>query len=249
MPSQPSSDPTSRSRSASALNVHLLGLVDFDAALAVQRHLVDQVQSSREGTGHLVVCEHPPAISIGREGSRADLLVEEEELRSRQMSIRWAARGGATWVHLPGQLAAYLVVPVERRGLTPGGFRAAILRGLLGTAAEQRVAAWRGVGSQGVATRYGQIAFVGAAIRDGVSEFGAVLNVSTPPEALELIRWRVPEERASCLASARMRPLDMASVRSSLIRRLSIALEYPNYHVFTGHPLLTRTIRTAYVFS
>lgn len=235
-------------RSASSLNVHLLGTVDFDAALAVQRHLVLETHSSGHQAAHLILCEHPPGISIGREGSRADLLVDESEFRARQMAIRWVPRGGATWVHLPGQLAAYLVIPVDARRQSPGAFRVAILRALQGTAADQRVAAWRSEASPGLATRYGQVGFVGAAIRAGVSEFGCVLNVSTSPEALELIRWRTADERVSCLAAARMRPLDMAGVRASLIRRLAQSLDYSTYHLFTGHPLLTRTTRTAYVF-
>lgn len=242
------SDRLSRMRPASSLSVHLLGLVDFDAALAVQRYLVSEIVASQRQSAHLILCEHPPGVSIGREGSRADLLVEETELRSRQMTIRWVSRGGATWVHLPGQLAAYLVVPVDRRQQSAGAFRQALLRALQGTAADQRVAAWRSEASPGLATRYGQVGFVGAAIRDGVSEFGCVLNVSTPPEALELIRWRSADERVSCLAAARMRPLDMAGVRESLVRRLAQALDYSTYHLFTGHPLLTRTTRTAYVF-
>lgn len=242
------SDRLSRMRPASSLSVHLLGLVDFDAALAVQRHLVSETHASQRQTAHLILCEHPPGVSIGREGSRADLLVEETELQSRQMAIRWVSRGGATWVHLPGQLAAYLVVPVERRQQSAGAFRQALLRALQGTAADQRVAAWRSEASPGLATRYGQVGFLGATIKDGVSEFGCVLNVSTPPEALELIRWRSAEDRVSCLAAARMRPLDMAGVRESLIRRLAQALDYSTYHLFTGHPLLTRTRRTAYVF-
>jgi lipoyl(octanoyl) transferase len=248
MSAYPTSDRSSRMRDASSLNVHLLGLVDFDAVLAVQRHLGEEVVSTGHQAAHLVLCEHPPGISIGREGSRADLLVDEAELRSRQISIRWVSRGGATWVHLPGQLAAYLVIPVDRRRQSPGAFRTALLRALQGTAADQRVAAWRSNASPGLATRYGQVGFVGAAIRDGVSAFGCVLNVSTPPEALELIRWRTASERVSCLAAARMRPLDMAGVRESLIRRLARALDYSTYHLFTGHPLLTRTTRTEYVF-
>lgn len=242
------SDRSSRMRPASSLNVHLLGLVDFDAALAVQRHLVAEIHSSGHQTAHVVLCEHPPGVSIGRDGSRADLLADEVELRSRQMAIRWVPRGGATWVHLPGQLAAYVIVPVEQRQQSAGAFRHALLRALQGTAADQRVAAWRSDAAPGLATRYGQVGFIGAAIRDGVSEFGCILNISTPPEALDLIRWRTADERVSCLAAARLRPLDMAGVRESLIRRLAQSLDYSTYHLFTGHPLLTRTTRTAYVF-
>src|SRR5437764_98261 len=56
-----------------ALHVYLLGLVDFEAALRVQRHLVYHVSGERD-EGALVLCEHPPLITVGRQGSHAHIL-------------------------------------------------------------------------------------------------------------------------------------------------------------------------------
>lgn len=231
-----------------ALQVHLLGLVDYDAAIGLQRHLAREVSARNDRQGHLFLCEHPPGISIGRDGSRANLLCDDAEYQSWQMQTRWVSRGGGTWVHVPGQLAAYAVLPIDRLGSTPGGLRQTWLRALEGAVADQHVAAWRSTATVGLETRVGHVAFVGASLVDGVSEFGAVLNVATSPEALQLVRWGARVDRVTSLSAARYRPLEMGSVRTALIHRFATAAGYNTYHIFTGHPQLVRTRRMIYVF-
>ena len=51
-----------------ALQAYLLGTVEFEAALALQRRLVYQV-SGEPTAAALVLCEHPPLITVGRHGS------------------------------------------------------------------------------------------------------------------------------------------------------------------------------------
>ena len=98
-----------------ALQAYLLGSVSFDAALALQRMLVYQTSGEREG-GSLLMCEHPPMISVGRHGSRAHILYEPAELQNRGWPVRWVNRGGGCVLHLPGQLAIYPVLALDSRG-------------------------------------------------------------------------------------------------------------------------------------
>src|SRR5260370_23989127 len=84
-----------------ALQVYLLGPVDFEAALALQRLLVYQVAGDRSCAA-LLLCEHPPLITVGREGSRAHVLCEAEELRARRWPVRWVNRGGGRPPPPPG---------------------------------------------------------------------------------------------------------------------------------------------------
>ena len=53
------------------LEVRLLGLVDFDAAWELQRSLVPQVTPDR---GFLLLLEHPPVFTLGRNGDPANVL-------------------------------------------------------------------------------------------------------------------------------------------------------------------------------
>src|SRR3954454_1233817 len=101
----------------SPLEIYLLGLVDFDEIQQLQRRLVYDLGGRGRGGGALILCEHPPTISVGRSGSRAHILTDDQELRSRGVVVRWVNRGGGCVLHLPGQLAGYLAMPLAARGL------------------------------------------------------------------------------------------------------------------------------------
>src|SRR5947209_2670920 len=104
-----------------ALQAYLLGSVSFDAALALQRRLVYQISGDRD-SGSLLLCEHPPMISVGRHGSRAHILFEPDELQHRRWPVRWVNRGGSCVLHLPGQMAVYPIVALDRHALGIGSY-------------------------------------------------------------------------------------------------------------------------------
>src|SRR4051812_21365154 len=114
------------------LEVYMLGLVDFEEVQQLQRRLVYEL--GERGGASLVLCEHPPTISVGRSGSRAHIVPDDDELRSLGIRVYWVNRGGGCILHLPGQLAAYVVLPLAPFGLDLGryleGLHAAVV-GLL----------------------------------------------------------------------------------------------------------------------
>src|SRR5437588_11512158 len=89
-----------------SLQVYLLGTVDFEDMLQCQRRLVYEVSGDRSRAA-LLLCEHPPLISVGREGSREHIRFEPKDLAAREWPVRWVNRGGGCLLHLPGQLAVY----------------------------------------------------------------------------------------------------------------------------------------------
>ncbi len=224
-----------------ALEVYLLGLVDFDAALFLQERLMMDVAQGDNGRGALLVCEHPPLITVGREGSRADLRCEREELTSRLIEVRWLNRGGGALIHLPGQLALYPILPLAVRRLNLVDYRERLEQAVLDTCGELRIRAWRRSARAGVFCRSGKVANVGVAVRSFVSSHGLFVNVNPPTDTLSLVRSG--DGPAASLASEYGLPVAMSAVRESLIRRLAERLEFARYHLYTGHPLLRRTRR------
>src|SRR4051812_17653855 len=105
---------------ASPLEIYLLGTVDFDEIQQVQRRLVYDLGERERGGGTLILCEHPPTISVGRSGSRTHILADDQELRSRGVAVRWVNRGGGCVLHLPGQLVGYLAMPLAATGFDLG---------------------------------------------------------------------------------------------------------------------------------
>jgi lipoyl(octanoyl) transferase len=222
-----------------ALEVYLLGMVDFDACLFLQERIAAQVNARADTGGGLIVCEHPGIVTIGREGSLGDLHCDEREFASRLMEVRRVARGGGCMIHIPGQLAAYPILPLERLGMGIAHFREGLELAVVDLATEMRIETSRRQEQAGVWSRQGQIAAVGAAIRQEISRHGLFLNVNPRIDLLELVRWGRGGQAS--LESSRHEPTGMASVREALVRRLAARFAYSRYHLHTGHPLLRRT--------
>jgi lipoyl(octanoyl) transferase len=227
--------------------VHLLGTVDYDAALALQQRLVYEAGSRADGQISLLLCEHPACIAVGRQGSRADIRLGPRGLASRRLSVRWVNRGGGAMLHAPGQLAAYPIVPLGQRGWSVGEYLARLQRGVLAAVTELHLPCHGRPGARGVWGRTGQIAALGVAVKDWTAYHGAFLNVDVPGELLRLVHADLVDRRPmSSLFAERQQPVKMTTVREGLVRHLAAALDCPKVHLFTGHLLLAPSVRDAH---
>jgi lipoyl(octanoyl) transferase len=224
------------------LQVYLLGVVDFDDAVKLQERLVYELSGAATGGGILLLCEHPPGVSIGREGSAAQLKRSPLELERRGIPVRHVARGGDAIVHAPGQLAVYPLLPLQRLGLGLADYRERLEGAVVDVCRELRIGARRQEEAPGVWVRTGQAAALGAAVRSWVSLHGLYLNVAPAPEILQLVESPRFGRRAS-LQSVLQRPVSMNRVREALLRSLAARFGYTRQSVFAGHPWLVRTSR------
>jgi len=242
---------------AVAGRVHLLGCVDFDSAQELIDRLADETSEREQRSVTLLLCEHAPTVTIGRDGSCADLLVEPKEFVSRLMPVRRVRRSGGTLVHVPGQLAGYLIRQIPD-GSAPADGRDAVRRALeavQSAAADQRVtgfatrsagpsaAADSGGGLSGLHCRCGWFAWAGVERRDGMELVSLYVNVN-PDLILQRLVRSVPDGiRLASLSMERMKVVEMHRVRESLLRHLAEQFSFEEYSLFTGHPLLQRTRR------
>src|SRR5262245_17773208 len=150
-----------------ALQVYLLGSVDFEAALRFQRRLLYDVSGERQ-QAILVLCEHPPIITVGRHGSHAHLFYGSDELRARRWQVRWVNRGGGCLLHTPGQFAVYPILPLDRLGLGLEEYLARLQAVLADVLADFQIRGETRPGRAGLWVGSRPIAAVGVAVRDWV---------------------------------------------------------------------------------
>ena len=231
---------TPQRRRSQTLEVYLLGVVDFDSALFLQERLHQDITQREDSLGVLLICEHPPVVTMGREGTMLDLEAESREFQSRLMEVKRVARGGGTLVHSPGQVAAYPILPIERSNQRPSNFVRKCVHAACDMATEMKINGAPTEDGTGVESRCGQFAWVGATIRDGVSSHGLFVNVAPDMELFRLIR--LPRSVGS-ISMQRMSPTPMPKVRESLIRNLADQFGYEDVNLYTRHPLLTRKTR------
>ncbi|HZT81228.1 MAG TPA: lipoyl(octanoyl) transferase LipB [Gemmataceae bacterium] len=232
--------PTTRPAAGPALQAYLLGTVPFDAALALQRLLVYDVGSDRDSAA-LVVCEHPPLITVGRQGSRAHVLCEPEELRARRWEVRWVNRGGGCLLHLPGQFAVYPVLALDRRGLGLQAYLDRLHEVVLAVLDDFGVRGETRPGRPGVWAGGRLIAAVGVAVRGWVSYHGVLLNVNPDLAPFRLVRSGGPGDGPmTSLERERRGPLRPALVRERLLEHFAARFGFMRTSLFFDHPALPR---------
>lgn len=152
-----------------------LGLIPFKQAEALQLAAVEQVMAGGEET--LFLLEHPPVVTLGRQGGLENLHAPPEFLAAQGVELHHISRGGNITCHFPGQLVAYPVFRIEKR---PGGVRKFfydVEEAVIRTVARFGVAAARWEGRPGVWVGQGKICSIGVAVRRWVTYHGLALNV------------------------------------------------------------------------
>ncbi|HZU33196.1 MAG TPA: octanoyltransferase, partial [Candidatus Angelobacter sp.] len=88
------------------INVLYLGCVDYSIALQLQQTLVTLVKEGR--ISHtLLLLEHPPVITMGRNAGEKNIVASREFLASNGVELHETNRGGDVTFHGPGQLVGY----------------------------------------------------------------------------------------------------------------------------------------------
>lgn len=221
-----------------ALEAYLLGTVGFDALLAWQRRLVYDVSGDRS-RGVLALCEFPPMISIGREGTREHILCESNELRARGWPVQWVNRGGGALLHVPGQLQIAAVLALDALGLGLTAYLE-MLHDILVAVAEECDAPARVLpGVSGVWSRGRLLAHVGVAVHDWVAYFGAAINIDPDLELFRKVRCDGAAEPMTSLARERCGPVRPALVRQRLVEAFADRFGFPRTAIFHQHPAVT----------
>ncbi len=220
------------------LEVYLLGLVDFDDVQRLQRRLVYDL-GERSGAA-LILCEHPATISVGRAGSRAHIRVDDEELKSLGVPVRWVNRGGGCVLHMPGQVSGYFALPLNDFGLDLHQYLGRLHEVLTKVLAEFDLVGTVRPGDGGVFLGPGRVATVGVAVGRWIAYHGFTINVGPYLEPFRLID---EPTRPTSMEAWRQRPTPMPKVRESIIRNVEAIFGLENHHVYTSHPLIGRKVR------
>ena len=98
-----------------------LGTVDYATSLRLQQQLVDLRKEEKIGDV-LVLLEHSPVITLGRNAKAANIIASPEQLAQRGVELFECDRGGDVTFHGPGQIVGYPIFDL-RSHATPDGKR------------------------------------------------------------------------------------------------------------------------------
>ena len=168
-----------------------LGRIDYRVAWDLQRRLAAARADDRIGD-QLLLLEHPAVLTLGRTSDPAHVRATPEELARRGIDVVRVERGGEVTYHGPGQLVAYPILALSRRGLLVRPLVRALEAAMVATCAALGVAAARRDGHPGCwidpdGTAPRKIGALGLRVERGVSYHGIALNVSVDLADFDLI--------------------------------------------------------------
>jgi lipoyl(octanoyl) transferase len=174
-----------------AVEVRWLGQVPYREAWAEQHALV-AARAGGEIPDQLLLLEHPPVLTLGKQADPAFVRISLAELERRGLELIRTERGGQVTYHGPGQLVAYPIVQLADRRLMVRPFVRLLEAALHDTCAVLGVEAgprdgfpgcW--VDADGGAPR--KIGALGVRVERGVTYHGIALNITVDLAAFDLI--------------------------------------------------------------
>jgi len=96
-----------------------LGRIGYREAAVVQENCAGALKRRQlENAGapareHLLLLEHPPVITLGRNAREADILADRRRLEALGVMVEPTNRGGQVTYHGPGQLVGYPILDLS----------------------------------------------------------------------------------------------------------------------------------------
>jgi len=169
-----------------------LGRIGYREAWQLQKALVERRVTGEIGD-RLLLLEHDPVLTLGRQAEDGHVLASPRELGRRGIEVIRVERGGEVTYHGPGQLVGYPILRLGDRGLLVRPLVAALEAAMIETCATLGVEAIRRDGHPGCWIDAGpnrpfrKIGALGLRIERGVSYHGIALNVDVDLRDFDLI--------------------------------------------------------------
>lgn len=176
----------------------------------------------------LLILEHSPVVTLGRNARAENLLVSEERLRAQGVEIFEAGRGGDVTYHGPGQVVGYPILEIPEGRRDVHRYVRDLEEVMIRVCQDYGFAARRIAGKSGTFVGDNKIGAIGVRISRWVTSHGFAFNVNTNLSGFELI---VPcglrDQGVTSLAKLLGSAVDQTEVEDRLISRFHEIMGYP----------------------
>ena len=215
------------------LEVQDWGLLSYGKAYALQQTYWHE-RSLGASPDRLVIVEHPPVVTIGRNGTERDLCLPETDFRLKGVELHFIDRGGKATYHGPGQMVAYPIVELKDSDLH------VYVHNLLGAVAdvlrEYNLEPTFKRGNPGIWVNGKKIASIGITVKKWITYHGVALNVKPDLAAFDwIIPCGHPDEVMTSIENELGQPIDPAEVKRLFIHHF---YDHFGYRIAPkqGHP-------------
>ena len=210
-----------------------IGLIDYQEAWDYQESLfqkvVDAKQANRKAEkkkptpNYLLYCQHPHVYTIGKSGKEANLLINDDFLKSKGASLYRINRGGDITYHGPGQVVGYPILDLDNFGVSIKSYIYNLEEVIIKTLLNFGIAAERSEGATGVwldtanPAKSRKICAMGVRTSHWVSMHGFALNVNTNLDYFDyIVPCGIPGKGVTSLQKELGKTIDINDVHQAL---------------------------------
>ena len=161
------------------LRLRRLGLADYEPVWRAMQQFTDERTETSDD--ELWLLQHPPVFTQGQAGKA------EHVLAPGDIPVIQVDRGGQVTYHGPGQIVAYPLIDLRRRGLGVRDFVSRIEESIIRVLAHYGVRGQRVPGAPGIYVGGEKIASLGLRVRRGRSFHGLAFNIDMDLEPFQRI--------------------------------------------------------------
>jgi lipoate-protein ligase B len=190
--------------------------IGYTEAYNIQRVFWNQ-NLATESPDTLLLLQHSPTFTIGRSGKLENLLLSSDELAKIGAQFFFTDRGGDITYHGPGQLVAYPIIDLRRRGKDVHGYVRDLEEVIIRTLADFSIEAYRDEKNVGVWVDNEKIAAIGVRISKWVTMHGLALNIDPSLDYFSCINpCGIVEKRVTSMVKVLSRNVSVEEVAGSL---------------------------------
>lgn len=206
-----------------------LGSIPYQEAWDYQEQLLQQNVRAKatghheETVHHLLFCEHPAVITLGKSGDPGHLLLQEDRLRDLGIAFFRTNRGGDITFHGPGQIVGYPILDLEKIFTDIGRYLRSLEEVIIRTLAEYDITSGRSEGETGVwiepeyKLKARKICAMGVRCSRWITMHGFALNVNTDLNYFNyIIPCGIADKQVTSLEKELGHPVPLVEVREKL---------------------------------
>lgn len=203
------------------LKVVDLGLAEYLSAWNKQKDILSEVISN-DLAAALILCQHYPVITLGRNASRGSFKFSFEEIYAKGLKLYNIERGGDVTYHGPGQLTVYPIINLHYFKKDIHWFLRKLESLVISTLGDFNLRCVRKEGLTGVWINREKVSSIGIAIKHWVTYHGLSINIKRDDLInFSLIRPCGMDIKVTSLEDALGKDVSIAEVKSSFLGRFN----------------------------
>ena len=207
------------------LVVRSLGRTPYARGLTIQTDLVRQRQR-REIPDTLLLLEHDPVFTLGRNARAENVLLPAETLRAKGFEVFESGRGGDVTYHGPGQIVGYPILDLAPDRCDVHRYVRDLEEVMIRACSDVGVQAGRVPGRTGVWVQEAKVGAIGVRLSRWVTSHGFALNANVDLVPFSLIvPCGIADRAVTSLALLLGAPENLPALRDSLVNHVGAVFE------------------------